>query len=375
MKDITVVDLFCGCGGFSLGFEEEGYKTLLANDIDINCAKTYQTNLPTIKFLLKDILLINNIELKKIFSHNTPNIIIGGPPCQGFSLANKHRHKENDKRNNLVYEFIRVVDCLNPEIFLMENVPGMLSIKNNEFIIYVKNLFEQSGSKYNVALFLINTAQFGVPQIRKRVFIMGVREDLKSPPTFPNPILDNEEKFISVWEALSDLPYIESGEGEHFYQYSNCVLSKYQKIMRKDSKGVYNHIAMVHTKRLIERFKNIKYGQSVKDVDVKYSAVQRGSPQNKSGKIYSQNNQRVYPNKPAPTIAASFQSNFIHPFLNRNFTAREGARLQSFPDRFLFEGKRTKMSWEIGLSQYQQIGNSVPPLLSKIIAKHLKSYF
>jgi DNA (cytosine-5)-methyltransferase 1 len=142
--------------------------------------------------------------------------------------------------------------------------------------------------------------------------------------------------------------------------------------MRKNSKSVKNHIAMRHTQRLIDRFKAIKNGQGLLDVWETHGSVQRGDPTKKSTVKFSQNNQRLHGDKPAPTIAASFQSNFIHPKLHRNFTAREGARLQSFPDNFVFEGMRTKMSWEKGLSQYQQIGNAVPPLLAYEIATRLK---
>ena len=132
---------------------------------------------------------------------------------------------------------------------------------------------------------------------------------------------------------------------------------------------------MRHTARLVERFAQIKYGQSVADVAEEYQQRKRGEADKISGKVYSQNNMRPYPDKPSPTIPASFQSNFVHPYLNRNYTAREGARLQSFPDTYIFCGKRTTMSWEKNLSQYQQIGNAVPPLLAKAIAKSIVDYF
>ena len=132
---------------------------------------------------------------------------------------------------------------------------------------------------------------------------------------------------------------------------------------------VTNHVAMRHTPRLIARFEAIKQGQSLLDVWETHGSVKRGAPGEKSDVKFGQNNQRLFGNQPAPTIAASFQSNFIHPHLNRNFTAREGARLQSFPDDFIFEGMRTKMSWEKGLSQYQQIGNAVPVLMAKAIGE------
>lgn len=132
---------------------------------------------------------------------------------------------------------------------------------------------------------------------------------------------------------------------------------------------------MRHTARLIERFSQIGFGQSVADVSEEFQQRKRGNANVVSGKVYSQNNMRPFPNKPSPTIPASFQSNFIHPFLNRNYTAREGARIQSFPDTYIFCGKRTTMSWEKNLSQYQQIGNAVPPLFAKAIAENIKSYF
>jgi DNA (cytosine-5)-methyltransferase 1 len=155
-------------------------------------------------------------------------------------------------------------------------------------------------------------------------------------------------------------------------KYRSKPKNGYQELMRKNSNKVYNHIAMRHTQRLIDRFEAIKCGQNLTDVWDTHGAVKRGNPNEKSTIKFSQNNQRLFGDKPAPTIAASFQSNFIHPHLNRNFTAREGARMQSFPDDFVFEGMRTKMSWEVGLSQYQQIGNAVPPLLAKAVAEKIK---
>lgn len=131
---------------------------------------------------------------------------------------------------------------------------------------------------------------------------------------------------------------------------------------------------MRHTERLVKRFGQIGFGQSAADVPEEYGQRKRGDAGRLSGKAYSQNNMRPYPDRPSPTVPASFQSNFVHPYLNRNYTAREGARLQSFPDRYVFCGKRTTTSWEKRLSQYQQIGNAVPPLLAKGVAEAVKAY-
>ena len=178
---------------------------------------------------------------------------------------------------------------------------------------------------------------------------------------------------VTVNEAISDLPIIESSQGEETQNYPVEPQNEYQQFMRNNATQVYNHIAMRHTQRLIDRFKAIKNGKNLLDVWDTHGAVQRGNPTKKSTIKFSQNNLRLHGDKPAPTIAASFQSNFIHPKLHRNFSAREGARLQSFPDNFIFKGMRTKMSWEKGLSQYQQIGNAVPPLLAYEIALTLKN--
>lgn len=167
----------------------------------------------------------------------------------------------------------------------------------------------------------------------------------------------------------------ESGQGEESQQYLIKPQNKYQEWIRENSYTINNHIAMKHTKRIIERFSKIQYGQSVVNVPKEFAQRTRGNISVISEKNFSQNNMRPFPDRPSPTVAASFQSNFVHPYIHRNFTAREGARLQSFPDSYIFKGKRTTMSWEKTLSQYQQIGNAVPPLLAKAIGKTINKYF
>lgn len=199
---------------------------------------------------------------------------------------------------------------------------------------------------------------------------LGIRQDLEH-GDFEFPYPGNIP--ITVDQAISDLPFIESGEGTEEQPYISSPQTDYQKWVRQGSSCVHNHVAMRHTNRLIERFQAILPGQSSADVANTHGAVKRGTPTIKSGKVYAQNNMRVRGDLPSPTIAASFQSNFIHPNLNRNFTAREAARLQSFPDRYIFKGDRTTMSWVKKLSQYQQIGNAVPPLMAKTVAEIIKS--
>ncbi len=368
----TTIDLFSGCGGLTLGFKWAGFESILASDIDENCEKTFSANFPNVPFLCGDLSAFTKQDFDSIIQGRSVDVIIGGPPCQGFSLANKNRNKiKEDPRNRLFYEFVKTINWYNPKAFVMENVKGLLSMQRGLVIKEIIKEFENAGDYgYEVRCQVLKASDFGVPQVRERVIIIGCRKDLDLIPEFP------EKKYevpITVDQAISDLPKIEAGMGYEGMEYTSSPQNEYQIFMRRKSLYVYNHEAMKHTQRLISRFEAIKQGQNLLDVWDTHGAVRRGSPNEKSTIKFSQNNLRVYSDKPAPTIAASFQSNFVHPFLNRNFTAREGARLQSFPDDFIFRGMRTKMSWEKGLSQYQQIGNAVPPLLAYEIAVKLKN--
>lgn len=371
---MNVIDLFAGCGGLSLGFEMAGFNIPLAIEKDEWASETYRKNHPSTQVITGDITQIIDLE-NLVSKENLPiDGIIGGPPCQGFSLSGNR--DKNDPRNSLFMEFVRFVNYFKPKFFAMENVSGILSMKTKENK-NVKDLIlsEYDKAGYNVKICKLNAAEYGVPQSRLRIVFIGIRKDLPfiEEKIGPVPFLFGKDQ-ITIEQAIMDLPQIDSGEGQEFIEYSQTPQSDYQKWARTNSTGVYNHIAMRHTKRLVERFKNIDFGQSVADVDERYQQRKRGDASKISGKVFSQNNMRPYPDKPSPTVPASFQSNFIHPFLNRNYTAREGARLQSFPDTYMFCGKRTTMSWEKNLSQYQQIGNAVPPLLAKAIANNIQEY-
>ena len=366
---MTTIDLFSGCGGMTLGFKMAGFRSIFASAVDEDAGKTFMRNFPETPFRVADICSITKEEVDKLIGDEKPDVIIGGPPCQGFSLANKKRNAvQDDPRNKLFYQFVKFIDWYSPKAFVMENVKGLLSMQNGEVIKTIVDAFTNAGSGYNVAYRILCASDYGVPQSRERVIIIGVRKDLGIMPTHPEPSGD----IVTVDDAIGDLPAISAGQGTEVQDYPMEPQNDYQRLMRKKSGKVYNHIAMRHTPRLVERFKAIKPGQNLLDVWETHGAVKRGAPGEKSEVKFNQNNLRVFGDRPAPTIAASFQSNFIHPHLNRNFTAREGARLQSFPDDFIFEGMRTKMSWQKGLSQYQQIGNAVPVLLAYNIAKHIK---
>ncbi len=371
---MNVIDLFAGCGGLSLGFEMAGFSIPVAVEKDEWASETYKKNHPKTKVITEDITKISDLSTLLPKEVNSVDGIIGGPPCQGFSLSGNR--DKNDPRNSLFMEFVRFVEYFKPKFFVMENVTGILSMKtkNGEKVRdLIEEQFKTAG--YNLDTYILNAAEFGVPQSRVRVFFIGLHKDIKYDKNKLEPkgfLFGDEQRTID--DAIMDLPQIGAGEGTDETKYTMRPFTEYQKWARTNSNMVYNHIAMRHTSRLVERFAQIKFGQSVADVSEEYQQRKRGESDKISGKVYSQNNMRPYPNKPSPTIPASFQSNFVHPYINRNYTAREGARLQSFPDTYIFYGKRTTMSWEKNLSQYQQIGNAVPPLLAKAVAKSIVDY-
>ena len=372
---MKIIDLFCGIGGLSLGFEQAGFDVVSAIDMWSDAIKTYNHNRKKKVGQVISVEEFNDTTLKDLLETEKITGVIGGPPCQGFSLNGKR--DKNDPRNSLFMEFIRFVNYYKPKFFVMENVKGILTMKIRKNKL-VKNLILEEYKKigYNVKICKLNAADFGVPQLRTRIFFIGIRNDLKfdEKKLIPKSTVSKNEQ-VTIEQAIMDLPTINAAEGNEVMEYNKEANNNYQKWVRMNSKKVYNHIAMKHTKRLIERFEQIKCGQSIKDVDIKYMQRKRGNTNITSGKTFSQNNKRPFPNKPSPTITAGFQSSFVHPYFNRNYTAREGARLQSFPDNYVFYGKRTTMSWEKNLSQYQQIGNAVPPLLANAIAKNLLDYF
>lgn len=371
---MNVIDLCAGCGGLSTGFEMVGFDSVLAVEKDFGAAETYKYNHPNTTVLVEDIRELKNINEYFLDKDLVIDGVISGVPCQGFSLSGNRDPK--DPRNSLFMDFLRVVRECNPKFFVMENVQGMLSMKTKNGVNVMDIILsEMDKSGYNVVYELLNAAEFGVPQARKRLIFIGIRKDIEFNPeeVMPKGWLFGEDQ-ITVEEAIMDLPQIEACQGEELQDYGTEPMNEYQKYCRENSDCVHNHIAMRHTKRLVERFSHIGFGQSVGDVAEEFGQRKRGDATKLSGKSFNQNNYRPYPNRPSPTIPASFQSNFVHPYLNRNYTAREGARLQSFPDSYIFKGKRTNMSWDKALSQYQQIGNAVPPLLAKAIAESVKVY-
>lgn len=371
------LDLFAGAGGMTLGFRNAGIKSVGAIEIDRFAVETFKHNFPNIPVYHKDVYSFTTEEIKELFSD--VDIVAGGPPCQGFSVAGPTQYGIIDKRNVLIMEFFRFIEILRPKYCVLENVKGILSGKmdtsQKALAVYVDAL---KNIGYSSKVYVLQAANFGVPQFRERVVVISAQKESYLPDEIKGCFV-SEDNWIKVKDVFGDLPTVNAGEGlNEMVPYADLPQSSYQEYLRKDSIGVTNHIAMKHTKRLIARFSNIPQGGSLLDVPTEFGQRERNGKGLDVNKRYKTNNQRLHPEKVSFIVTASFQSTFVHPYLNRNLTAREGARLQSFPDSFFFCGPRTLMSKsllirenrfdEIGLSQYNQIGNAVPPRMAEGIA-------
>ena len=395
-QKLRVLDTFAGAGGFSLGFEMAGCDVVGAVELDAWACDTFSHNHPAATVMRGDISKIQDDEIIATFGKSKPDIVIGGPPCQGFSIANRNAGDPKDPRNSLFKDFVRIGRILSPTFMVMENVPNLLAAKTDEgepvIEIIAKSLRDLD---YHVYWKVLQATDFGVPQIRTRLFVIASRIPLAEP--FPAPthrvVKDgvSTDLFSSdllpcptLWEAISDLPALEAGEGAEEANYTAPPQSEYQRMLRGSSNILFNHKAMNHTRRMVERFSHMECGHSVNDVPAHLKPKKRNSAEITTS-AFDQNNRRMYPHRPCHTIPASFYANFVHPFQHRNFTAREGARIQSFPDSFRFLGKPTVVSHKLlaregreaekFLCQYNQVGNAVPPLLSQAVAKNLLAHF
>ncbi|MEZ7777654.1 DNA cytosine methyltransferase [Veillonella nakazawae] len=341
----TVIDLFAGVGGLSLGFEMEGFDILLANEFDQSIATAYKENHKSTNVVVGD---ITSLDLSKVFGEyvNKIDVVIGGPPCQGFSQKGK-RKTINDERNFLFKHYVEVVKFVKPKYFVMENVPNLLTAEKGFFLNEIKGLFKDYG--YSIRYGILNAADYGVPQNRRRAIIIG--KYLANPPELPLPC----KQKLTIWDAISDLAYLESGEGEFEQEYRNSPKSDYEKKMRKGSKILYNHMATKHSALALERLSLIPPNAGKEVLPKKHITKS----------VYSGTWSRMKQNDVAVTITTRFDTpssgKFTHPFLNRAITVREAARLQSFPDTFKFIGSK--------MSQMKQVGNAVPPLLARKIAR------
>ena len=376
-KGFEVLDLFAGAGGFSLGFEQMGWHIAGAVEIDKWASETFKFNHPNAQVCTRDISKLSNDEILKVFPGANPTVIIGGPPCQGFSIANRSNGDPKDPRNSLFEHFVRFGKIFTPDFMVMENVPNLIKAKTQSGERVIDIILSELGKLgYFTYHTILSATDFGVPQIRRRLFVIASKKELIQP--FPSPTHTTEKTDLfkqnllqtpSLWDAISDLPTIEARQGSEEMNYTNDPENPLQKSLRNNSTKLSNHKAMNHSKRMVERFRSMASGQSVSDVPEHLKPFKRNSNGVISDKVYDQNNRRMFPDRPC------------HTFSDRNFTAREGARIQTFPDTFIFKGKPTVVSHKLlasegredekFLCQYAQIGNAVPPMLSRVIAKHL----
>jgi DNA (cytosine-5)-methyltransferase 1 len=392
MAKLTVLDVFAGGGGFSEGFRLADFEVQTCLEVDQWAADTLRFNFSNANILQGDIRDFSCSATIKQKAGKCPDVIIGGPPCQGFSVAGPAKDPK-DPRNTLFKNFADWVEALKPSVFVMENVQGLLNRTNaqgEKVIDIIEARFRSIG--YHVKVWKLNAAHFGVPQLRHRIFIVGsLHHEISQPsPQYLLPGerglgLHNLKPAVTVWDALSDLPSFGAGGGSEEMDYTPVeTLTEYQQWARTNSKKVLNHAAMLHTKRLVERFRQIQAGGSIQSMDDEFRVLKRNGKGVLSEAEYNSNYRHLKKEMISYTIPASFYSTFIHPTEPRNLTAREAARLQSFPDTYCFKGKRTQISSKLltkrgrededYLSQYNQVGNAVPPLLARAIAKHIQAH-
>jgi DNA (cytosine-5)-methyltransferase 1 len=339
----TVNDFFSGCGGLSQGFKEAGFKIQVGIDKDETFLKTFSHNFQDSKTMHLD--LGNDDDLDII---PKSDIIIAGPPCQGFSLTGPRNI--DDSRNKLYLSVFKTLKLNNPKAFLVENVRGLKTMWEGMVFKEILKKFESAG--YNVAESLLNSADYGVPQIRHRVFIVGIRKDLDKKFEFPKVEFE-KKNYISCEEAIGNLPGLEDEKLANI-QYSIKPITDYQKYIM-DSNKLYNHEATLHKKFVKETIALVPEGGN-------YKNLPKGIGDSRK---FNEAWTRYHSKKPSKTIDTGHRNHFHYKW-NRVPTIRENARLQSFKDSFEFLGTKT--------SQNVQVGNAVPPLLAFKIAKQLKKY-
>lgn len=335
-KEYTAIDLFSGAGGLHLGFEAMGFKINLCVDNNDIVEKTHKRNFPDIPIINRDINSVGSEEIKSYLDGGKVDIIIGGPPCQGFSTIGKRassdpeKRAKKDPRNELVITYARIIRDLKPKFIVMENVKGILSLDNGTYLRNVLNILRESG--YDVDYKLINMADYGVPEIRERVIIIGNRIGL--PVAFPKPDhSDNPNDKLPQWKRCWDV---------------------LEDLENMPDSPAFNHVALKHTEKNIARYKLIPEGGRLPEDQLPPELYRRN---------FGNTFKRLNRNAPALTMVPGNDAFPIHPSLNRSLTVREAARIQTFPDSFVFEGNRRQ--------QGHQVGNAVPPLFSKKLAKFI----
>lgn len=352
--EFRILDLFCGAGGLSWGMHKNPhFRTTVALDFDAAAANTFKKNMPETEVLVGDITdpKIKDIIVERAVATGV-NMIAGGPPCQGYSFKGKKLGLA-DPRNFLFREYLDLVRQIDPDVFVIENVKGLLLSANGWFKDEIVQTIEELG--YTVRFGVLNAADFGVPQTRERaIFICSKHGAI----ALPKPTVD---KRTTVRDAIGDLAYLESNEGAFEQQYITMPESSYQRMIREGSRKLYNHKASNHKQVAIDKLKLIPPEQGRENLPKEMLGKQQ----------FKTTWGRLKWDEPSPTIDTRFDASSNgtnnHPFLNRAITPREAARIQSFDDRFIFYGSKVYIR--------KQIGNAVPPLLAKAIADQIAMYF
>jgi DNA (cytosine-5)-methyltransferase 1 len=365
------ISLFAGAGGCSLGFKKAGYNLIYATDFDKAAIETYKINFPDTKADCKD---INNIDFKQLLLdinvvQGEIDVLIGGPPCQGFSTAGPRFW--DDPRNHLLKQYVRALDIIQPKWFLMENVEGLLTANSGEYIKETIKAFVKLG--YSIRLEKVYSQEYSIPQRRKRVIILGNRLGIDF--QFPSPITHSHGKIfrkssITIEHALFGLPKPSTENIELKYEVD--FTGNWASILKSKNDIVTDHFLQKIDDIQLERISNLEQGQTMKDLPehLQHASFKRrsarrvkdGTPSEKRGGAPS-GLKRLKLDEPSLTITGAAIREFIHPIYNRCLTIRECARIQTFPDDFIFFGSNG--------DKIQQIGNAIPPFLAKIFAEHI----
>lgn len=349
-KAYNFIDLFCGCGGLSEGFKLAGFNCIGGIDFNQAAINTYNRNFENANGVCCDLLQMDqDMILKEFGDLANIDVIIGGPPCQGFSAANRYKTEEADPRNKLFFEFIKFVDMAKPKAVVIENVRGIVTKDDGYAKNRIYEIFESRG--YKVVHRILDASEYGVPQKRLRNFFVMLRTK-----PFDFDSMEKVEKPLAVFEAIGELYEFENDDSviKHF---KRDPITTYQRYLRAPDNSIVNHDIRYPAEVVQQRISYVPQGGNWECVPVDMWPSDRN---NRHSSAYK----RLDEHQPSVTIdTGNNHSNYFHPLFNRIPTVREAARLQSFPDEFVFLGNRSE--------QYRQVGNAVPPILAKSIAVKL----
>ena len=362
------IELYVGAGGLSLGCEQAGFNIIYAVENDRYAAETYIKNRQDKNIFVdtRDIREISPLYiLKKLgLKRGELDFVIGGPPCQGFSISNMKTRNMDNPQNCLIFKFVEFLEKLKPKWFVMENVGGLDNFENGKLKEQLINMYHKIG--YKIECTILNAANFGVPQSRNRIFFVGNRvgQSMESIKAIKNKKM---KKNVTIHEAISDLPHLENGHSisEMPYNGGGKPRNRYQAMLRKRTNGkVFNNIVSHNNALVLERYKHISQGENILVLKEKapHLITNYKNVDNCHHWIYL----RLPPDKPSVTINNYRKNMLIHPEQDRGLSVREAARLQSFPDDYIFYGS-------IGFQQ-QQVANAVPPLMAKAVFKTIAAH-